>query len=56
MEILLSDEFMLEMSLFIVFEVADIVNKTIEAFKQGKAALEINNRTKENAIEVENSK
>lgn len=40
LEILLSDEFMLEMSLFIVFEVPDIVAKTIEAFKQEKIILE----------------
>lgn len=44
---------MLEMSLFIVFEVPDIVNKTIEAFKQEKAAREGNKGIKEATAESE---
>lgn len=44
---------MLEMSLFIVFEVPDIVNKTIEAFKQEKTARESSNGIKEAPSEAE---
>jgi hypothetical protein len=52
LQILLSDEFMLEMSLFIVFEVPDIVVKTIEAFNQEKTMRD-NSATKEGETEVE---
>jgi hypothetical protein len=37
LEILLSDEFMLEMSLLIAVEAKDIVSKTLQAYQEGKA-------------------